>query len=140
MTLPMVKLQLFQRGYLRHSGFGRGERRSASHTNARNTKIMGMDLDFSEFFRKWKRLPNYFRGKIRFAIAPNSEFEEPEEKENGWCAPSGKKAKQVAEEQDKAAKEARENLKTLESALEGKRFFGSEAISFADIAIGWMEI
>ncbi|KAK2992083.1 hypothetical protein RJ640_023466 [Escallonia rubra] len=46
----------------------------------------------------------------------------------------------VGEEQDKAAKEARENLKTLESALEGKRFFGGEAIGFADIAIGWMGI
>ncbi|KAK3023264.1 hypothetical protein RJ639_044430 [Escallonia herrerae] len=46
----------------------------------------------------------------------------------------------VGEEQDKAAKEARENLKILESALEGKRFFGGEAIGFADIAIGWMGI
>ncbi|KAK2967716.1 hypothetical protein RJ640_006088 [Escallonia rubra] len=46
----------------------------------------------------------------------------------------------VGEELDKAAKEARENLKTLESAPEGKRFFGGEAIGFAEIAIGWMGI
>ncbi|KAK2969064.1 hypothetical protein RJ640_021103 [Escallonia rubra] len=43
----------------------------------------------------------------------------------------------LGEEQDKAAKVARENL---ESALEGKLFFGGEAIGFADIAIGWMGI
>ncbi|KAK3030163.1 hypothetical protein RJ639_039640 [Escallonia herrerae] len=46
----------------------------------------------------------------------------------------------VGEEQDKVAKEARENLKPLESALEGKRFFGGETIGFGDIAIGWMGI
>ena len=42
------------------------------------------------------------------------------------------------EEQQKAAQEARENLKTLESGLEGKRYFGGEEIGFADIAIGWL--
>ncbi|KAK3030162.1 hypothetical protein RJ639_039639 [Escallonia herrerae] len=36
--------------------------------------------------------------------------------------------------------EARENMKTLESGLEGKRFFRGEAIGFADIVIGWMGI
>ncbi|KAK7843970.1 glutathione transferase gst 23, partial [Quercus suber] len=34
------------------------------------------------------------------------------------------------EEKEKAAKETRENLKTLESGLEGKRFFGGETIDF----------
>ncbi|KAI4337645.1 hypothetical protein L6164_016032 [Bauhinia variegata] len=42
------------------------------------------------------------------------------------------------EEQEKAAHEARENLKTLESGLEGKCFFGGKSIGFADIAIGWL--
>ncbi|KAJ7958953.1 putative Glutathione s-transferase [Quillaja saponaria] len=42
------------------------------------------------------------------------------------------------EDQEKAVKEARENLKTLESALEGRHFFGGETIGFADIAIGWI--
>ncbi|XP_027354207.1 glutathione transferase GST 23-like [Abrus precatorius] len=44
------------------------------------------------------------------------------------------------EEQQKAAPEARENLKTLEGGLEGKRYFGGEKIGFADIAIGWLGI
>ena len=42
------------------------------------------------------------------------------------------------EEQQKAAQEARENLKTLEGGLEGKRYFGGEKIGFADIAIAWL--
>ncbi|TKY74413.1 Glutathione transferase GST 23 [Spatholobus suberectus] len=42
------------------------------------------------------------------------------------------------EEQQKAAQEARENLKTLEGGIEGKRYFGGENIGFADIAIGWL--
>ncbi|KAK3004035.1 hypothetical protein RJ639_019333 [Escallonia herrerae] len=46
----------------------------------------------------------------------------------------------VGEEWIKAAKEAQENLKTLESALEGKRFFEGEAIGFVDITIGWIGI
>ncbi|KAK9270860.1 hypothetical protein L1049_026446 [Liquidambar formosana] len=45
---------------------------------------------------------------------------------------------EVGEEQEKAAKEARENLKTLESGLEGKHFFGGETIGFVDIAAGWL--
>lgn len=44
------------------------------------------------------------------------------------------------EEKEKAEKEARENFKTLESALEGKPFFGGEGIGFLDIAIGWLGI
>lgn len=42
------------------------------------------------------------------------------------------------EEQQKAAQEARENLKTLEGGLEGKRYFGGEKIGFTDIAVGWL--
>ncbi|KAK3023266.1 hypothetical protein RJ639_044432 [Escallonia herrerae] len=57
------------------------------------------------------------------------------------CVPAAMSTfSKVGEEQEKAAKEARENMKTLESGLEGKRFFGGEAIGFADIAIGWMGI
>ncbi|KAI3949077.1 hypothetical protein MKW92_030840 [Papaver armeniacum] len=41
------------------------------------------------------------------------------------------------EEMEKAVKEARENLKTLEMGLKGK-FFGGEKIGFADVAIGWI--
>ncbi|XAR48527.1 Glutathione transferase [Bertholletia excelsa] len=44
------------------------------------------------------------------------------------------------EEQQKFAKEARENLKALEGGLEGRRFFGGETIGFADIAIAWLGI
>uniref|UniRef100_F6H0Z9 Glutathione S-transferase n=1 Tax=Vitis vinifera TaxID=29760 RepID=F6H0Z9_VITVI len=44
----------------------------------------------------------------------------------------------VGAEQEQAAKELRENLKTLESALEGKHFFGGETIGFLDIAVGWI--
>ncbi|KAI3961326.1 hypothetical protein MKX01_007040 [Papaver californicum] len=41
------------------------------------------------------------------------------------------------EELEKAMKEARENLKSLEMGLKGK-FFGGEKIGFADVAIGWI--
>ncbi|MCL7039565.1 hypothetical protein MKW94_023109 [Papaver nudicaule] len=41
------------------------------------------------------------------------------------------------EEQEKAVKEARENLKTLEMGLMGK-FYGGEKIGFADLAAGWV--
>ncbi|OIV96578.1 hypothetical protein TanjilG_28435 [Lupinus angustifolius] len=41
-------------------------------------------------------------------------------------------------EQKKAAEEARENLKTLESGFEGKRYFGGEKIGFTDVATGWL--
>ncbi|KAJ1424727.1 Thioredoxin-like superfamily [Sesbania bispinosa] len=47
-------------------------------------------------------------------------------------------SKGAGEEQEKAAQEVREILKTLESGLEGKRYFGGEKIGFADIAIGWL--
>ena len=42
------------------------------------------------------------------------------------------------EEQERAVKEAHENLKILESGLEGTRFFGGETIGFVDIAAGWI--
>lgn len=42
------------------------------------------------------------------------------------------------EEKEKVAKEARENLKILESGLGGKQFFGGESIGFVDIAAGWI--
>ena len=42
------------------------------------------------------------------------------------------------EELEKAAKKVCENLKTLKSGLEGKRFFGGETIGFVDIAAGWI--
>ncbi|KAL4345382.1 Glutathione S-transferase [Arachis hypogaea] len=41
----------------------------------------------------------------------------------------------VGEEQQKAAEEARENLKRLEVGLEEKHFFGGDNIGFADIAM-----
>ncbi|PIA51966.1 hypothetical protein AQUCO_01000086v1 [Aquilegia coerulea] len=43
----------------------------------------------------------------------------------------------VGEEQQKAAKEARQILKTFETGLKGK-FFGGETIGFVDIAAGWL--
>lgn len=47
----------------------------------------------------------------------------------------------TGEEKEKAAKAARECLKTLESGLEeGKQFFRGEAIGFVDIAVGWIGI
>ncbi|PON55444.1 S-crystallin [Trema orientale] len=42
------------------------------------------------------------------------------------------------EEKEKAAKEARENLKVLESGLGEKSFFGGETIGYVDIAAGWI--
>lgn len=42
------------------------------------------------------------------------------------------------EEKDKVVKEARENLKSLEGALEGKKFFGGETIGYLEIAAGWI--
>lgn len=44
------------------------------------------------------------------------------------------------EEKEKAAKEARENLKILESGLKEKHFFGGESIGFVDIAAGWIGV
>uniref|UniRef100_A0A5B6YSX6 Probable glutathione S-transferase n=1 Tax=Davidia involucrata TaxID=16924 RepID=A0A5B6YSX6_DAVIN len=46
--------------------------------------------------------------------------------------------RKVGEEQERAATEAREHLKTLESGLEGKHFFGGETIGFVDIAAAWI--
>ncbi|XP_031478798.1 probable glutathione S-transferase [Nymphaea colorata] len=42
------------------------------------------------------------------------------------------------EEHDKAKAELVENLKTLEGALKGNKFFGGETIGLVDIAAGWM--
>lgn len=42
------------------------------------------------------------------------------------------------EEKERAVKEARENLKTLESFLGEKSFFGGERIGFVDTAVGWL--
>ncbi|XAR48526.1 Glutathione transferase [Bertholletia excelsa] len=57
------------------------------------------------------------------------------------CVPAVKAAfSKQGEEQQKFAKEARENLKVLEGGLEGRRFFGGETIGFADIAIAWFGI
>ncbi|XP_021808192.1 glutathione transferase GST 23-like [Prunus avium] len=55
------------------------------------------------------------------------------------CVPSIMSAfTKKGEEKEKVAKEARENLKILESGLGGKQFFGGESIGFADIAAGWI--
>ncbi|KAG6582542.1 putative glutathione S-transferase, partial [Cucurbita argyrosperma subsp. sororia] len=39
---------------------------------------------------------------------------------------------------EEGVEEALENMKHLEGELEGKRFFGGEAIGFVDIALGWL--
>ncbi|KAI8548336.1 hypothetical protein RHMOL_Rhmol07G0266500 [Rhododendron molle] len=44
------------------------------------------------------------------------------------------------EEQEKSAKETQEHLKTLESGLEGKPFFGGETIGFVDISVAWIVV
>lgn len=45
------------------------------------------------------------------------------------------------EQKDKAAKEARQNLKTLESSLNSnKPFFGGKNIGFMDIVVAWLGI
>lgn len=44
----------------------------------------------------------------------------------------------VGEEQQKIAKEARENLKILEGELGKKRFFGDTKIGFMDVASAWI--
>jgi glutathione S-transferase len=46
----------------------------------------------------------------------------------------------VGEEQEKSAKEARVNLKTLESGLNGKCCFGVDKIGFTDVAAAWIGI
>ncbi|KAI3412778.1 uncharacterized protein J3R85_016902 [Psidium guajava] len=55
------------------------------------------------------------------------------------CAPAIKAVCcSQGEEQQTAVLEARENLKTLESGLDGKLFFGGETINFADVATRWI--
>lgn len=46
----------------------------------------------------------------------------------------------TGEDQKKAEKEAQQNLKILETGLEGKRFFGGETIGFVDIVAGWIGV
>ncbi|GLT37529.1 hypothetical protein SLA2020_118400 [Shorea laevis] len=58
-----------------------------------------------------------------------------------WIACWGegdKKQKMSAGEQKKAVEESLEGLKTLESALEGKRFFGGDGIGLVDIAASFI--
>lgn len=56
------------------------------------------------------------------------------------CVPAMQSAfAKQGEEQEKAVKEARENLKMLESGLE-KCIFGGERIGFVDIAVGWLGV
>ncbi|KAK9930345.1 hypothetical protein M0R45_027384 [Rubus argutus] len=55
------------------------------------------------------------------------------------CMPSIMSAfTKKGEEKEKAAKEARENFKILESGLGKKQFFGGESVGFVDIAAGWI--
>lgn len=44
----------------------------------------------------------------------------------------------VGEEQQRIAKEARENLKILQGELGKKRFFGDTKIGFMDVASAWI--
>ncbi|XP_077214207.1 glutathione transferase GST 23-like [Tasmannia lanceolata] len=44
----------------------------------------------------------------------------------------------LGEEQEKFVKEAKENLRTLEEGLKGKKFFGGETIGFVDVVVGWI--
>jgi glutathione S-transferase len=39
--------------------------------------------------------------------------------------------------QRKAVQEAQQCLKTLETALDGKKFFGGDAVGYLDIVVGW---
>ncbi|KAL6180016.1 hypothetical protein ACLB2K_046685 [Fragaria x ananassa] len=60
---------------------------------------------------------------------------------SGICVPAVMSAfSEKGEEKEKAAKEARENLKILESGLKEKHFFGGESIGFVDIAAGWIGV
>lgn len=43
----------------------------------------------------------------------------------------------AGETQQKALHEAIESLRTLEQALEGKKFFGGATIGYLDIVVGW---
>ncbi|KAG8057065.1 hypothetical protein GUJ93_ZPchr0002g26337 [Zizania palustris] len=44
----------------------------------------------------------------------------------------------TGEAQRKAVHEAQQCLKTLETALEGKRFFGGDAFGYVDVIVGWI--
>ncbi|KAK6938101.1 Glutathione S-transferase, N-terminal, partial [Dillenia turbinata] len=85
---------------------------------------------------KWKQNPllpedPYERAKARFW----AKFADEK------CVPAIMLAfRTTGEAQEKAVREAREHLKTLESGLAGKRFFGGESIGFVDIAAGWIGI
>lgn len=55
------------------------------------------------------------------------------------CVPAVMSAfAKTGEEQERSAKEAREHMKTLESGLNGKRYFGNEKIGFVDVAGAWI--
>lgn len=43
----------------------------------------------------------------------------------------------TGEAQAKAVQEAQQCLKTLEKALEGKKFFGGDAFGYLDVVVGW---
>ncbi|EXB75574.1 Phosphoribosylaminoimidazole-succinocarboxamide synthase [Morus notabilis] len=59
--------------------------------------------------------------------------------EQNPCVPAMISAfSKTGDEKDKAAREARENLKILESGLGEKQFFGGEIVGFVDIAAGWI--
>ncbi|KAL5994904.1 hypothetical protein ACLOJK_024961 [Asimina triloba] len=55
------------------------------------------------------------------------------------CLPAFKRVlSETGAAQEKALKEAKESLKTLEEALHGNKFFGGDSIGFLDIANGWL--
>ncbi|XP_038716874.1 glutathione transferase GST 23-like isoform X2 [Tripterygium wilfordii] len=91
-----------------------------------NTKPLAESLVIVEYIDEvWQTIPlfpkdPYERAKARF-----------------WAKFAHEKQ---GEEQEKAAAEAREHLKTLESGLEGKKFFGGETIGYVDITAGWIAI
>ncbi|XP_061998927.1 glutathione transferase GST 23-like [Rosa rugosa] len=84
----------------------------------------------------WKQNPilpedPYERAQVRFW----SRFADDK------CVPAMMTAfTKIGEEKEKAAKEARENLKILGSGLGEKQFFGGESTGFVDIAAGWIGI
>ncbi|KAF5739764.1 hypothetical protein HS088_TW12G00974 [Tripterygium wilfordii] len=102
-----------------------------------NTKPLAESLVIVEYIDEvWQTIPlfpkdPYERAKARFWAKFAHEK----------CIPAMMNAfVKQGEEQEKAAAEAREHLKTLESGLEGKKFFGGETIGYVDITAGWIAI